>query len=201
MGSEMCIRDRFLGWWMWPCHWGLRFRALHRSSVFVTSLSSTTRASHKSVPHECPTRVSGKHEPQKRQECLTRVSHKSVRQECPIRVTDKSVLQECPARVSYKSDPQERPTRVFHKSVLQECPTRVSCKGVPLSTFLCARFFPCFPARPGFLLCSPCFLIRLLTRTWSSLGYRCLLPGQVSERSESSWTVSQTVEQRHSASI
>ena len=28
-----------LGCWMWPCHGDLRFRAWHRSSVFVTSLS------------------------------------------------------------------------------------------------------------------------------------------------------------------
>ena len=66
--------------------------------------------SYKSVPQECPTRV----------------SHKSVPQECPIRVSHKSVLQESPTRVSYKSDPQECPTRVSQKSVPQECPTRVS---------------------------------------------------------------------------
>ena len=29
----------FLGCWMWQCHWDLRFRVWHRSSVFVTSLS------------------------------------------------------------------------------------------------------------------------------------------------------------------
>ena len=29
----------FLGCWMWPCHWDLRFRVWHRSSVFVISLS------------------------------------------------------------------------------------------------------------------------------------------------------------------
>ena len=29
----------FLGCWMWPCHWDLRFRMWHQSSVFVTSLS------------------------------------------------------------------------------------------------------------------------------------------------------------------
>ena len=29
----------FLGCWMWPCHWDLRFRMWHRGSVFVTSLS------------------------------------------------------------------------------------------------------------------------------------------------------------------
>ena len=29
----------FLGCWMWPCHWDLRFRVWHQSSVFVTSLS------------------------------------------------------------------------------------------------------------------------------------------------------------------
>ena len=29
----------FLRCWMWPCHWDLRFRVWHRSSVFVTSLS------------------------------------------------------------------------------------------------------------------------------------------------------------------
>ena len=29
----------FLGCWMWPCHWDLRFRVWHRSSVFVPSLS------------------------------------------------------------------------------------------------------------------------------------------------------------------
>ena len=29
----------FLGCWMWPCQWGLRFRVWHRSAVFVTSLS------------------------------------------------------------------------------------------------------------------------------------------------------------------
>ena len=29
----------FLGCWMWPCDWDLRFRVWHRSSVFVTSFS------------------------------------------------------------------------------------------------------------------------------------------------------------------
>ena len=29
----------FLGCWMWPCHWDLRFRVWHRSCVFVTGLS------------------------------------------------------------------------------------------------------------------------------------------------------------------
>ena len=58
------------------------------------------------------------------------MSHKSVPQECPIRVSHKSVLQECPTRVSYKSDPQECPTRVSYKSVPEECPTRVSYKSV-----------------------------------------------------------------------
>ena len=52
--------------------------------------------------------------------------HKSVPQECPTRVSYKSVLQESPTRVSRKSVPQEFPTRVTHKSVPQECPTRVS---------------------------------------------------------------------------
>ena len=80
--------------------------------------------SHKSVPQECPTRVSHK---SFLQECHTRVSRKSVLQECPTRVTHKSVLQECPTRVSHKSIPQEFPTRVSHK----ECPTRVSCKSDP----------------------------------------------------------------------
>ena len=79
--------------------------------------------SYKSVPQECPTRVSYKSVPQ---ECPTRVSHKSFRQECPIRVSHKSVLQECPTRVSYKSGPQECATRVSYrvsrKSILQECP-------------------------------------------------------------------------------
>ena len=58
------------------------------------------------------------------------MSHKSVPQECPIRVSHKSVLQECPTRVSYKSGPQECPTRVSYKSVPEECPTRVSYKSV-----------------------------------------------------------------------
>ena len=52
--------------------------------------------SYKSVPEECPTRVS-------------RVSHKSVPQESH---KSKSVPQECPTRVSQKSVPQECPTRV-----------------------------------------------------------------------------------------
>ena len=30
-------RVMFLGCWMWPCHWDLRFRVWQRSSVFVTS--------------------------------------------------------------------------------------------------------------------------------------------------------------------
>ena len=51
--------------------------------------------------------------------------YKSVPQECPTRVSHKSVLQECPTRVSHKSDPQECATRVSYrvsrKSVLQEC--------------------------------------------------------------------------------
>ena len=31
-------RGTALGCWMWLCHWDLRFRVWHRSSVFVTSL-------------------------------------------------------------------------------------------------------------------------------------------------------------------
>ena len=38
IGISVC-RVVFLGCWMWPCHWGLRFRVWHRSAVFVTSLS------------------------------------------------------------------------------------------------------------------------------------------------------------------
>ena len=79
--------------------------------------------SYKSVPEECPTRVSQNSAPQ---ELPTRVTHKSV-----LQVSHKSVLQECPTRVSCKSAPQECPTRVTHKSFLQECPTRVSRKSVP----------------------------------------------------------------------
>ena len=79
--------------------------------------------SYKSVPKECPTRVSYKSVPQ---ECPTRVSHKSFREECPTRVSYKSGPQECPIRVSHKSVPQEFPTRVSYKSFLQEWPTRVS---------------------------------------------------------------------------
>ena len=86
------------------------------------------RVSHKSVLQECPTRVSYKSVPQ---ECPTRVSYKSVPQESPIRVSHKSVLQECATRVSYKSDPQGCPTRVSYKSVPEECPTRVSYKSDP----------------------------------------------------------------------
>ena len=74
--------------------------------------------SYRSIPQECPTRVSHKSVPQ---ECLTRVSYKSVPQECPTRVSHKSFLQECPTRVSYKSVLQECPRRKSHKSVLQEC--------------------------------------------------------------------------------
>ena len=32
-------RAVFLGCWMWPCHWDLRYRVWHRSAVFVTTLS------------------------------------------------------------------------------------------------------------------------------------------------------------------
>ena len=81
--------------------------------------------SYKSVPQECPTRV----------------SHKSVPQECPIRVSHKSVLQKCPTRVSYKSDPQECP-RVSCKSVLQGCPTRVSYKSVIWTYVVFSKLFP-----------------------------------------------------------
>ena len=61
-------------------------------------------------------------------ECPTRVSYKSVPQECPTRVSCK-ILQECPTRVSHKSELQECPskeclTRVFCKSVPQECPSK-----------------------------------------------------------------------------
>ena len=70
------------------------------------------------------------------------MSHKSVPRECPTRLSYKSVLQECPARVSYKSVAQvatvsviqgvpQECTRVSHKGfrnecVLQECPAKVS---------------------------------------------------------------------------
>ena len=84
--------------------------------------------SHKSVPQQCPLRVSHKSVPQ---QCPTRVSYKSVPQELPTRVSHKSFLLECPTRVSRKSVPQELPTRVSHKSFLLECPTRVSRKSVP----------------------------------------------------------------------
>ena len=62
---------------------------------------------HKSVPEECPSRVSCKSDPQEfptrlSQECPTRGSQKSVRQECPTRVSHTTVLQECLARVSPK---------------------------------------------------------------------------------------------------
>ena len=42
---------------------------------------------------------------------------KSVPQECPARVSHKSVPNECPTRVSHRSVPQECPARVSHKSV------------------------------------------------------------------------------------
>ena len=58
------------------------------------------------------------------------VPYRSVPQECPTRVSHKSVLQEYPTRVSYKSVPQECPTRVSRNSVPQECPTRVSHKSL-----------------------------------------------------------------------
>ena len=74
--------------------------------------------SHKSVPQQCPTRVSYKSVPQ---ELPTTVSHKSAPQECPTRVSYRSIPQECPTRVSHKSFLLECPTRVSHKSVLQEC--------------------------------------------------------------------------------
>ena len=47
------------------------------------------------------------------------VPYRSVPQECPTRVSHKSVLQEYPTRVSYKSVPQECPTRVSYESVPQ----------------------------------------------------------------------------------
>ena len=72
--------------------------------------------SYRSIPQECPTRVSHKSVPQ---ECPTRASYKSVPQECPTRVSHKSFLQECPTRVSYKSVLQECPRRKSHKSVLK----------------------------------------------------------------------------------
>ena len=67
---------------------------------------------HKSVPEECPSRVSCKSDPQEfptrlSQECPTRGSQKSVRQECPRRVSHKSVPYDCPTRVSRKSVPQK----------------------------------------------------------------------------------------------
>ena len=94
--------------------------------VCLGSQECPTRVSRNHVPQECLTRV--KSVPQ---ECPIRVSHKSVPQECPTRVSHKSVVQEYPTRVSYKSVPQEFPTRVSHKSVPQECPARVSQMSVP----------------------------------------------------------------------
>ena len=120
-----------------------------------------TRVSYKSAPQECPTRVSQKSDPQ---ECLTRVFRKSV--PCPtrqsyksyksVRVSRKSahkscksVPQECSTRVSYKSVPQECPRRV---SVIQGAPqgcTRVSRKGFLKECVLqecptCQKLFECF---------------------------------------------------------
>ena len=46
------------------------------------------------------------------------MSYKSVPQECPTRVSQKSVPQECPLRVSYKSVSQECPIRVSYRSVV-----------------------------------------------------------------------------------
>ena len=102
-----------------------------------------TRATHKSAPQNCATRLRAL------QECPTRVSckrvHKAVPHQCPqkcrVRVLRKTVPQECPIRVSDKSSPsvlqehesgpEECPKRLCHKSVLQECPTRVFSRSVP----------------------------------------------------------------------
>ena len=87
--------------------------------------------SYKSVPQECPTRVSRK---SVLQECPKTVLRKSFLQEWPARAQEcpTRVSQECPTRVSCKSAPQECPTRVTHKSFLslQEYPTRVPRKSV-----------------------------------------------------------------------
>ena len=98
--------------------------------------------SHKSVPEECPTRVSHKSAPRGvLQECRVRVSHKSVSQECRTRVSHK--------RVSHRSDRQECPTRVFHKSVLQECHLDI-CSFLNVFAFgfvgsiFSAHFHPCW---------------------------------------------------------
>ena len=96
-----------------PCHWGARYKSVLQECPKSVPQQCPTRVSHKSVPQECPLRVSLKSVPQ---EFPTTVSHNSVPQECPT----------YPLRVSYKSIPQEFPTRVSDKSVPQECPTRVS---------------------------------------------------------------------------
>ena len=84
----------------------------------------------KSVPQECPTRVSRKSDIQERP---ARVSYKSVPRECPTRMSDKGVRQECPTRVSRTQECTKS------KSVLQECPTRVSDKSV-LATWSASRW-------------------------------------------------------------
>ena len=72
-------------------HWKLQPRRRRRREVLFLL------PSWKSVPQECPTRVSHKSVLPTRVS-RTRVSYKSVPQECPV--------QECPTRVSYKSVPQ-----------------------------------------------------------------------------------------------
>ena len=88
------------------------------------------RVSHKSVPKECPTRVSLTRVPTTVSGSPTKVSLKSAPQEIPTIVTRvsprKSVSRESPLRVSQKSVPyvlQQCPARVPHKSVPWESPT------------------------------------------------------------------------------
>ena len=94
--------------------------------------NSCGRVADKSVPEECPTRLSHK---SARQECPARVSDKSVLQAYLRRTSCKSVLQECAPKVSHKSPttrvsymtvPRQCLTNVPHKSVPQKCPTRLS---------------------------------------------------------------------------
>ena len=127
-----------------------RARVPHKSGLQECPAGECrTRLSYKSVPQECPTRVS------------TRVPRKIVRQECPTRTPRKSARKSAPPdcatrvrnkaerafpRVPYKSEPQQcQVARLCHESALRECRARRRRKS-SLQEYT-ARVFPRAPRK------------------------------------------------------
>lgn len=100
----------------------------------------TTRASFKSLPQECPTRASRKvshktvaHDcrtrvPDQSQEYPAGASHKRVQHKCPTRVLQSSVPQECRPKSVIPRHSRECHTKTVMQQSYSRYFTRVSCQ-------------------------------------------------------------------------